>query len=109
MWKLRLFRIVKVCYLLQYFYIEKLYLWFKVKGNIVIFLYRDRIRIVVNVVGDVYGVGIVEYLLRNDLMLMDYSVREDGVFMEFFERYTFKNEDINNVYVSDLFLRVINF
>ena len=81
----------------------------KSKADSIIPLRRDRIRTAVNVVGDAYGAGIVEHLSRNDLMSMDYSAREEGIPLEPFERYTPKNEDANNVHVSDPSLRATNF
>jgi len=72
-------------------------------------LYRDRIRTAVNVIGDAFGAGIVEHLSRNDLMSMDFTAREDSVPLEPLERYTPKNEEMNEVRASDGSLGATNF
>ena len=47
-------------------------------ADVTAFIYSDRIRTTINVLGDSYGAGLVEHLSRNDLMALDYSAREEG-------------------------------
>jgi len=41
------------------------------------FIFRDRVRTSINVLGDAFGAGIVEHLSRDDLMNMDFIAREE--------------------------------
>lgn len=46
--------------------------------RITFFLFSDRFRTTVNVLGDAYGAGIVAKLAENDLELMSNTPIEDG-------------------------------